>query len=127
MLRADPGFVRFAPFKQGKAGDPEKFPLGFINDAERFSKLQTKLAGDERGGFCTFDLFFSGNGDDEVASYSAASVGEFFYIFCADEFFNGRGGAFRRELYEISATGAERFCFFGEFVELFARVRRPAG
>ena len=51
MLRADPGFVVLAPFKEREAGDPEKFPLRAVDQAERFAELQTHLPGDERGGF----------------------------------------------------------------------------
>ena len=40
MLRADPGFIGFAPLEQGKAGDPEKFPLRLVDQVERFAKLQ---------------------------------------------------------------------------------------
>ena len=41
MLRADPGFVGFAPLKEREAGEPEVFPLRFVYDAERFAELHT--------------------------------------------------------------------------------------
>ncbi len=56
MLRADPGFLVLAPFKERKAGDPQKFPLRAVNQAKRFAELQTNLPGNERGGFRSFDL-----------------------------------------------------------------------
>src|SRR5207253_7824832 len=48
VLRADPGFVRLAPFEERKTGEPQEFPLGFVDHAESFAKLQTQLSGDER-------------------------------------------------------------------------------
>jgi hypothetical protein len=41
MLCADPSFVGLAPFEQRKAGEPEKFPLRFVDEAEGFAELQT--------------------------------------------------------------------------------------
>src|SRR5437762_10426410 len=67
MLRAYPGFVGFAPFEKRETGEPEEFPLGFVDDAEGFAQLQAKLAGDKRGGFGAFDLLFGGDCDDEGA------------------------------------------------------------
>jgi len=90
MLRADPGFVRCAPFKERKTGEPEKFPTeSYQMMPRRFAKLQTKLAGDECGGLGALDLFFGGDSDDEIARFRATGVGEFFHIFCTEQFFDG--------------------------------------
>src|SRR5690349_15534954 len=84
MLRADPGFVILAPFKERKAGDPEKFPLGAIDLFKRFAEIQAQLTGDERGGFGPLDLLSGADGDNEISGFCTALVGEFFYIFRAD-------------------------------------------
>src|SRR6267378_3011758 len=44
MLRADPGFVGFTPLEQRKAGEPQEFPLRFVDRAERLAKMQAQLA-----------------------------------------------------------------------------------
>src|SRR5437899_2711121 len=46
MLRADPGFVGFTPLEQRKAGEPQEFPLRFVDHAERLAKMQAQLARD---------------------------------------------------------------------------------
>ena len=38
MLRAGPGFVVRAPLKEREAGEPEKFPLRFVDQVERFAE-----------------------------------------------------------------------------------------
>src|SRR5690349_22446704 len=43
MLRANPGFVGFAPLKEREASDPEKFPLGFVDCAEGLDRKSTRL------------------------------------------------------------------------------------
>src|SRR5277367_6209811 len=68
MLGADPGFVVLAPFKKREAGNPQKFPLRAVDEAERFAELQTYLPGNERRGFRAFDLLFGAHGDNEIAS-----------------------------------------------------------
>ena len=113
VLRAGPGFFGFAPFKKRKAGEPQKFPLGLVDGAERFAELQAQLSRDEGGGFGAFDFFFGGDGDDEVAGFCAAGVGEFLYIFRADQFFDRRGDAFRREFDEVNSARADGFAFLG--------------
>src|SRR5258706_8142767 len=85
MLRADPGLVGFAPFKEREAGEPEEFPLRFVDDAECFRELHAKLTPNERGGFGAFNLFLCGDGDDEVAGFCAASICQLLYVFRADE------------------------------------------
>ena len=87
MLRAHPGFVGLAPFEQRKAGEPQKFPLGFVDYAERFAKLQPQLSRDERGSFRAFDLLLGGNSNDEIARFRAAGVGQLLHILGADQFF----------------------------------------
>ena len=78
--------------------------------------MQAQLAGDERGGFGTLDLFLGGNSDDEIASFRAAGFGEFFYILRADQFFNRGRETFGCNFHKISATRFERLCFFSQFV-----------
>ena len=41
MLRAHPGFVGLAPFEQRKACEPQEFPLGPVDHAECFTKVNT--------------------------------------------------------------------------------------
>ncbi len=84
MLRAHPCLVGFAPLEKGKTGEPQEFPLRFVDHAERFAEMQAQLAGDQRGGFGAFDLFFRGNGDHKIAGLRATSLGELFYILYAD-------------------------------------------
>src|SRR5437762_12374694 len=127
MLRAYPGFVSFAPFEKRKAGEPEKFPLRFVDDAERFAELHAKLTRNERGGFGAFNLFLCGDGDDEIACLCAASVGKLLYVFRADELLDSGSGTLRRQLYKIGSASAERFCFLSEFIELLARIACSAG
>src|SRR6267154_5672996 len=84
MLRAHPGFVGLAPFKQREAGDPQEFPFRFVDEAERFAKLQTQLPGDQCGGFRAFDLFLCGNGDDQIARLRATGFSKLLHVFRAD-------------------------------------------
>src|ERR1700733_7361044 len=58
VLRTGPVFFGFAPLKKREASEPEKFPFGFVDEAEGLAELQTELSGSQRGGFGAFDLFF---------------------------------------------------------------------
>jgi len=106
MLGADPGFVGIAPLKKWKAGEPSKFPLGFVDDAKRFAKLQAQLTGYQRGCFRAFDFLLRGDCYDQVAGFCSAEFRDFLYVFGADQFLYGGSRAFRCDLYKISATRA---------------------
>src|ERR1700730_6630911 len=120
MLGAAPLLVGLAPLEEREAGDPQKFPMGFVDEVESFAELQPELAGDKRGGFGAFDLLLGAHGDDEVAGFCAGGFGEVLYVFWADQFFYGRRCAFGRDLYEVSSARAEGLGFLGEIVELLA-------
>src|SRR5260370_510927 len=127
MLGTDPGFVGLTPLEERKAGEPKKFPLRFVDHAERFAKLQTQLSGDERSSFRAFDLFLGGNGDDEVAGFRAARFRKFFHILSANQFLDRRSYTVCRHFYKVRATRVQRLGPFCQFVQLFARIACRTG
>ncbi len=84
MLRAGPGLLAGTPFEEREAGEPEKFPLRFVDLVEGFAEDQAELAGDERGGIGAFDFGFGGDGDDEIAGFRFAGLRELCDVFGAD-------------------------------------------
>src|SRR5262249_3422820 len=124
MLGADPGLVGFTPLKEREAGEPEESPLRFVDNAECFTQLQTKLPCDERGGFAAFDLLLGGDRDDEVAGLRPADFRQLLSVFRSYYFLDGGSDAFRSDFDDIRSAGAERLSLFGAFVQVFPRIAR---
>ena len=120
VLGADPGLVIFVPFKERETGEPEKFPLGFVDDTQGFAKLQAQLSREQRGGFRAFDFLFRGNGHHQVAGFCAASVGQLLDVVRAEQLFHRGSRAFRRQLDEVNSARANALPFLRKLIELLS-------
>src|ERR1700676_4032510 len=127
MLRADDRLVGPTPFKQRESGDPQEFPAICGDEFQLLRKQKTHLPRNQCGGIRAGELFFGRDGDDQVAGARVGGCGNFFQGFGAEIFFERRRHTFGRDFKCVHAARAQRFCFFGDFVKLFARERGTAG